>query len=58
MKVEQFLELAERRKIRPPIKNYWLKTIAAHLRDAVDADVIKPNDTLSGTAIDKLLGLR
>jgi len=58
VRVEQFLELAERRKDPLPIRNYWLKEIAAHLRGAVETGFIKPDDTILGTAIDKLLGLR
>jgi len=58
MKVEKFLELAERRKDPLPIRNYWLKEIASHLRDALDSGWIRPDDTIGGTAIDRLLGLR
>jgi len=55
---EKFLELADKRKDPLPIRNYWLKEIAAHLRGAMETGFIKPDDTIGGTAIDKLLGLR
>jgi len=58
MKVEQFLELAERRKDPLPIRNYWLKELASHFRGAMESGWIKTDDTIGGTAIDRLLGLR
>jgi len=46
MKVKVFLYLAEIRRNPIGIENYWLKTIAAHLKGAVKKGVIDPEWTI------------